>query len=284
MKYLIVAADDFGLSESINEGIAMAYKDGIVTMLNFLPSGEAFNHAVEMARELNPEEVGAHLSLTETSPVLKAHDIPSLVTGCGRFHKSRAGFFVDYFTGRVDMGEVYSELKAQLELLKGTGFRISTLSSHEHIHMMPAIFKIFLRLAGEYKIPSIRLPRNDRLTGPVTAKKIFKIALLAFFGSKLVNKPSASGVFNSGSIRGFADSGCISEELLINIIKTLDDGVTELICHPGFLSPAVLDKYRFHINCERELAALVSRRVKKAIDDNGIIRVKYSDVAPGAVN
>ena len=69
MKCLIVTADDFGLSKSINEGIVKAYKDGIVTSISLIPTGEAFHDAVALARDLKLEDIGAHLSLTETGPL-----------------------------------------------------------------------------------------------------------------------------------------------------------------------------------------------------------------------
>ena len=43
-KYLIVTADDLGLTGSINEGIAKACAEGIVTAVSVIPTGEAFEH------------------------------------------------------------------------------------------------------------------------------------------------------------------------------------------------------------------------------------------------
>ncbi|MDD5137175.1 MAG: ChbG/HpnK family deacetylase, partial [Candidatus Omnitrophica bacterium] len=80
MKYLIVSADDLGLSESISRGIIKGYEDGIVTSLNVIPSGKAFYSAASALKSLKPEEIGAHLALTETSPVTTGEKIPTLVT------------------------------------------------------------------------------------------------------------------------------------------------------------------------------------------------------------
>ena len=52
MKYLIVSADDFGLTKTTNQGIAKAYNEGIATCIQFMPSGAAFEHALGLAQEL----------------------------------------------------------------------------------------------------------------------------------------------------------------------------------------------------------------------------------------
>ncbi len=278
MKYLIVMADDFGLAESINDGIVKAYKEGIVTDLNFLPSGEAFEHAVGLAKGLGIEDVGAHLSLTETAPVSAPRNVPTLVTGSGRFHKDRSALFLAHFTWRLDRNEVYTELKAQLDLLKSRGLKISVLSSHEHIHMMPFMFDIFIDLAREYEIPFLRYIRGDKLISPVNIKKFLKYLILVFFemGSrKIIDKKKINC---SDSLRGFIDSGDINEESLLKILNSLGDGIVELVCHPGLLSPRVLDKYKFHINCERELAALMSRRARRFIAESAIVTARYGSL------
>ena len=78
MKYLIVTADDLGLARSINEGIAMAYRDGIVKSISAIPTGEAFEDALRIVKDLGLKEIGAHLALTETEPLLSS----------SRFHKN----------------------------------------------------------------------------------------------------------------------------------------------------------------------------------------------------
>ena len=49
-KTLVVNADDFGLSESINRGILSASRDGILRSTSLMPNGAAFEDAVRTAR------------------------------------------------------------------------------------------------------------------------------------------------------------------------------------------------------------------------------------------
>ncbi len=96
MRYLIVNADDFGLTKSINEGIVKAYTQGIVTSSSLMPTGEAFEDALERINNFKLGSIGAHLSLTETSPVADPAKIPSLIAKDNKFHKNHNEFLIKF--------------------------------------------------------------------------------------------------------------------------------------------------------------------------------------------
>ncbi|MDD3905830.1 MAG: ChbG/HpnK family deacetylase [Candidatus Omnitrophica bacterium] len=279
MKYLIVSADDFGLSDSINHGIMRGCEEGIVTSVNVIPSGAAFYDAASLLRMCGIKELSAHLALTETAPVTDPDMIPGLLTQEGDFHKSYMGFCFYFLRGAIVRDEIYLELKNQLERLKTCGLPITSLSSHQHIHILPGIREIFIQLAKEYDIPSIRYLHNDKLYYPYRAKKIFRKMVLKFFDRGMKNAFDKAGICHTDNLLGFFDSGDIREELLLEMINSLKSGVTELVTHPGFISAEVLDRCIFHRNCETDLAALTSRRVKKEIARKGIKLISFSDLA-----
>lgn len=281
MKYLIASADDFGLTKSLNEGIVKSYKEGIVRSINFMPSGAAFKDAEQRLHDLNPDGLGAHLSLTESSPVTDPSKIPSLVTKNGLFFKNRVDFFIRFFTKKVNINEVYLELKGQIDILKKTGIPITNLSSHEHIHMASGILNIFIRLAKEHGIPSIRYPHSENGAGRFNIRRCFKSVILRYFDAKMKVSLDNANMAYPDHFRGFLDSGRIDEEILIDMSKHLEEGATELVSHPGFLGPEILDNYPFHVNCERELYALTSPRVKKSLKENNIEMISYAKFLAG---
>ncbi|MFA6610655.1 MAG: ChbG/HpnK family deacetylase [Candidatus Omnitrophota bacterium] len=275
MKNLIVTADDFGMTKSISQGIARACKDGIVTTVSFLPTGEAFRDAVRMAGELGLKEAGAHLSLTETRPLTDPSGIPDLVTKDGRFLGGRNAFFMKFFLKGIDREQIYIEFRSQLDAIKKTGLPITHLSAHEHIHMMPDILKIFVRLAKEYDIPVIRYPHKDRQAGNSGIGVFYRSLILSYFAKGMKETLDNASVGYADHFMGFFDSGKIGEDSLLKMLGALEDGSTELVCHPGFLGPEILDRYHFHMNCENELFALTSPRVKKLIVEKGIQLTTY---------
>lgn len=278
MKQLIVTADDFGLSKSISEGIVRACREGIVTSINFLPTGPSFEETLYLIKDLKLQEIGAHLSLTETAPVTYPGQIPTLVTRSGRFHKSYMDFFLNLFLKKISREDIVLELRNQLERVKKIGIPITNLTSHEHIHMMPGLLEIFVSLAREYSIPFVRYPHADKLVRPLRLNKFFKLSLLLSLEKNMGYVIEKEGLRVTDHFIGFLDSGNLNEEVLIRLLNKLEDGVTEMVCHPGFLSPELLDKCIFHLNCEGELAAMTSRRVKKFIQDNGIILTTFGNI------
>lgn len=267
MKYLIVTADDLGITESINEGIAKACREGIVNSVSVIPTGEAFEGALKVINGLGLKEIGAHLALTETKPLLNS----------SKFYKDHNRFFLDIFLKRPDPDAIYKELKAQIELLNSAGIKITHINSHEHIHIIPQMLDIFIRLAKEYDIPAIRFPAGDRPPAALSVKENYKSFVLNYFAGRIKDNLDVSGLSHTDFFFGLIDAGRLTEEKLIRMMDNMKDGVTELVCHPGFLSPEVLDRYKWHIGAEGELFALISHRVRNAVKNNGIKLISFGE-------
>ena len=277
MKQLIIAADDFGLTKSVNEGIVRAHEEGIVTSINLLPSGDAYGDALRFAKDIGLDEAGAHLALTETKAVADPAAIPSLVDTDGNFYEGHLGFFAKFIAGAIDLDQVHVEWKAQLDKALASGIRITNLSSHEHIHMAPRLLEIIISLAKEYNIPAIRYPHSDRSFAPAGIKVLYKKLALNYFAGHMEAALKAAGIVSPDHFLGFFDSGNITEKVLTAIMDNLEDGTTELVCHPGFLGPEVLEKYTFHKNCEAELFAITSPLVKKRAEEKHVSLVSYAE-------
>ena len=103
MKYLIVNADDFGMSRGTNEGIVKAMRDGIATGVSILAAGGAFDDAVGLARANGIHGVGAHLSFTEIPNLILKDRVNSLES-----------FVAGSLFGTIRQEDVRREFRAQL--------------------------------------------------------------------------------------------------------------------------------------------------------------------------
>jgi len=278
VKKLIVTADDFGLTHSINEGILMAAREGIVTNINLIPTGDASSDAISIIKYDKIPEIGVHLALTETRPVTSIRLISGIIDGGGAFPASRSEFLKRLFSGHIDMEHVRIELKSQMDKAAHSGARITNLSSHEHLHMIPEIFKVLAGLAKEYGVRYLRVLKKEAIMPPRSLKKLFRSAVVDYFHPGMEKLLKRSALSTTDNFMGFLDSGAIREDVLLRMLSGVKEGVTELVMHPGFLDPEVLGHYRFHINCEEELYALTGAKAKKAIADNGITLCKYGDL------
>ena len=106
MLKLIVNADDFGLSEKVNEGIVSAHRNGIVKSASLMANGTAFDHAITCCAVTPTLDIGVHLNLVEEQPVLDTHQVPSLVDRKGRLPRHAKNFVRRYFAGQISLQEI----------------------------------------------------------------------------------------------------------------------------------------------------------------------------------
>src|ERR1041384_1807606 len=84
-RRLIVNADDFGRSASINQAVIRAHREGILTTASLMVNEPAFAEAVALAK-VNPRlGVGLHLTLLCGHSALSAEKIPRLVNPQNQF-------------------------------------------------------------------------------------------------------------------------------------------------------------------------------------------------------
>jgi len=155
---LIVTADDFGLSEKVNDGILEAFHKGVVRNTTVMVNYPDFEASVEFLKEAPGLDVGIHLNLTSGPPVLSPDRVSSLVDRQGKF-LGLGPFLARVALGRIQWSEVRMEWQAQIERGINRGCRFSSITSHQHIHMLPPLAKACASLAQENGIPAVRLSR-----------------------------------------------------------------------------------------------------------------------------
>src|ERR1041385_5459776 len=78
-RRLIVNADDFGRSHSINEAVIRAHREGILTSASLMVNEPSCAEAVEFAKQNPNLGVGLHLTLLMGHSALPPKEIPGLV-------------------------------------------------------------------------------------------------------------------------------------------------------------------------------------------------------------
>ena len=75
----------------------------------------------------------------------------------------------------------------------------------------------------------------------------------------------------------FYDERATLEELL-DMINTLPDGTTEIMCHPGYTDTAFVNESVYNKQRDRELEILTDPSVKEAIQANGIQLITFASL------
>jgi chitin disaccharide deacetylase len=135
-RMLIVNADDLGLSQSVNRGIAEAHERGIVTSASMMVRQGAAAAAASYARAHPELAVGLHIDL-------------------GQWDYVSGEWMVAYERcAQDDAGAVEVECRAQLEDFRRlTGRDPTHLDSHQHTHMSEPVAAVAAGLAAELGIP-----------------------------------------------------------------------------------------------------------------------------------
>jgi len=275
---LIVHADDFGISEDVNEGILKAHRNGVLTSTSIMANGRAFKDAIRKAKSNPSLDVGIHLTLVEEQPLSSVDVIPGLVSPEGNFHPNAADFTRRYLMGYVPVYQIRSELEKQIRRVLDTGIRISHLDSHQHLHMLPSILTTIIVLARKYKIPAIRIPserlRFYMLKDLVRIPRLIQMGILNLFClGKRRRVPNCTQNFV-----GFYYGGDLSTNNFYKLIDSLpSNGTCELMCHPGSQNSSQQYPHWNYHHFE-ELEALTNDKIANLLEDEGVLLVSYRDI------
>ncbi len=135
-RYLIVNADDFGLSHGVNTGIIRAHEEGVVTSASMMVRANGAAEAARFAGSHPGLSLGIHIDLGEWDctdgtwkPVYRVVDLG-------------------------DISEVHEEVYEQLSAFRQLVGREPThIDSHQHVHLRASLREIFVSVADGLDIP-----------------------------------------------------------------------------------------------------------------------------------
>ena len=274
---LIVNADDFGISEAVNRGIVEAHDRGIVTSTSIMATAAEFEHAVELARQRPRLAVGVHLVLTEQRPLIGAAAAASLVRPDGTFEPHLKQLLKKRLRGLVSMGEVRSELDAQIRRVRAAGIAISHLDGHQHVHVLPGVARVVAELAAAHGVAAVRYPaervRGYMLRSITHAPRVIEQAALNLF---CASSP-LERLRRSDEFVGFYFGGRLDEANLETVLAGLPTrGTVELMCHPGDEGMRPQDDWHYAWTAERD--ALTSPRIRELLLARGMQLVSHPKV------
>jgi predicted glycoside hydrolase/deacetylase ChbG (UPF0249 family) len=272
-RYLIINADDFGLTEGVSRGILQAHRAGVVSSTTFMVSFPWAAEMAELLREAPELGVGIHLNLTTGRPVLAPAQVASLVTREGLF--SRAFL---HLVCRVDVQDVEREWSAQIARGIDLLGRLPThLDTHRFLQGYPPFAAVFAQLAKRYGIPAAR----NLYPGPHLrpAGRLGAWNPAGFLVDRYLQR-SSQLVSHAGLHCPRATLvGDFDREELLARLDGVGEGVTELVCHPGYVDEQLRGITSLQEQREVELGALTDPAVRAKLDHLGIQLIHFGDLA-----
>ena len=265
MKRLIINSDDYGRTPDISRGIREAHLQGVVTSTTCMMNISTTAQDIEVALKETPAlGLGAHLVLTMGRPISAPETVPSIVDENGNFFKYTP--LIEQLTSLI-IQDVKREWRAQINaFIQATGKKPTHLDSHHHSsYFSPSLFHGMLELAKEYGC-AIRFPFTQ-ISGELEETAKYVPDLIREFNPR---RPDRFFV-------NFYDKTATKEDLL-NIIASVADGTSEIMCHPGFVDESFAKESVYNFQRERELKILTDPAIQQAIETHGIQLINFADL------
>ena len=261
MKRLIITADDFGLSEAVNEGIERAHRDGVLTSASLMVGGAAAADAVRRAKALPTLGVGLHLVAIEGPAVLPPNRIPELVDATGKIPADQVRLGFKYAFRPTARRQLAAEIRAQFSAYAATGLPLDHADAHKHMHLHPVVGKLLLNIGREFGLRAVRVPTE------LHGSQVFR------------GQARRAGMVFADAVFGIAGTGHMTIDRMVRLVRELPDGVSEIYTHPAAHRDAAIAALMPGYEHEAELAALVDPRLRAMLRQHGISPTRYGELS-----
>jgi predicted glycoside hydrolase/deacetylase ChbG (UPF0249 family) len=254
---IYISADDYGLCNEMSAHIQKCIDAGVLDKVSVFPNFDK----VDLLNIVNKKNIriSLHLNLVEGKCMANADEINLIADKNGDFKHTFCGLFkLNLLHTKKLEAQAYKEIKSQVLywksiLPKGSPFCID---SHQHIHMIPAIFRALNKVLidEEIKITYMRIPaepimpyiKTPSLYFTYKSINIIKQWLLKFLW--LMNN-SQTQKYNipTSLFCGILFSGKMDEKRVNKVLpkyKKLaekDGRDIEVLFHPGYMNMSEAD-------------------------------------------
>lgn len=249
---LYICADDYGMSQASCERIESCLRGGALNKISVLPNGRIKN----LKERFSNDNVilSLHINLVEGKPLSSPEKLSLLVSDNGYFKNSFGGLFLLSLSPKKREFEkqVYIEIREQIRYWKSLCPSASSIDcdSHQHVHMIPLIFKALMRAIKDenVKVEYLRYPSEPLMPYLLTPSLYFtyrpvnllKQWVLKLFGCVNRKRLTEFGI-NTAYFMGILFSGNMRSERINKVLvhyRRLADKTKsniELLFHPGYI-------------------------------------------------
>ncbi|NOS69270.1 MAG: hopanoid biosynthesis-associated protein HpnK [Verrucomicrobia bacterium] len=270
-RRLIVNADDFGRSRSINEAVIRAHREGILTTASLMVNEPDSGEAVALAKENPRLGIGLHLVLLCGRSALSPEKIPGLVNARSEFSNNPVSVGVNYFFKRSLREQLRAEIHEQFARFRATGLPLDHVNGHLHVHLHPVVFEILMEAVEQFGIRHMRLTREPFWMDVPLARgrRLYRAAHAAIYfvlGWRAQSQLKQKQIRHTQRVFGLLQNDRVDAAYVRKLLAVLLPGDSELYSHPS------LDKFR------HEFDALVDPGIRETIQRLGIQLIRYQDL------
>lgn len=271
---LILNADDFGMCDSVNDGVLHCIDHGVLNSVSLMVNMPGSKAAAAQIRRRCGIRIGLHLALVGGQPI----------GGPYRYLADERGLMPRRATvlvlrllryGRRMLDEIETELRLQIGKFREMGLSPSHIDGHDHVQLFPPIGIRMIRAARTMGIPYMRCPVEWPLGRDVAAPArdtFVKLALSQSWGRWLRWQVRRSGLTTADDLAGLYHSGRMTSDTTLLLLRTYkrsleSNKLVEVMFHPGYRSDELMQLFPSDYCWNEEVDTLTSDAFRQLVVD-----------------
>jgi len=261
MQDIIFSADDFGLTEPVNEGVEQAHTQGVLMQASLMVAAPAVADAVARAKRLPSLKTGLHLVLVDGDSLLGHGKLPHITTPDGRFPRNQTALAFRYFFAPAARRELAAEIRAQFAAYAATGLKLHHADAHKHMHLHPTVGRLMMSIGKEFGLTRIRVPAEPPATLKACGEKASFADHALYAWTKILRAQARkAGLGAADHVFGIKWSGHMTVARVNTLMQNLPMGSSEIYFHPATCTDAVLKNLMPDYEHAAELEAILKLR------------------------
>ena len=278
-KKLILHADDYGMSHSVNVATQELLEKGAISSASVMMPCPWVAEAVHWLKSRQRLDIGLHFTLTSEwktlrwGPVAPRDQVKGLLDPEGYLWPD-----VRSVAMNATAQEVETELRAQIAMAQRMGLRFTHFDTHMGtVYARPDFFEVYLKLGQEFGVP-IMLPK------PYEGMERAAPAATLDYLKEQQDRFPREGVFQLDYLITDAAPGQRTldgrRKAYHETLRTLRPGVTQIILHPGILNDELRSATGSAANRDADYRIFLEAETKALIKELDIEMVGWQDIAP----
>lgn len=286
-KYLIINADDLGMSSEFNQAICCLMTQGIVSSASLMANGRAYEEAIQDIRKYALKNIGVHLTLTcdgfENSNKISY----SSLTHDKSLEDKNGVLFCSYrdLAANASDDAIINEIYSQIKKINNDGIKFTHIDNHMYsvIHYLgfrgyDCFYKALHRLKTNRRIGFRHALKKYDIDGIRSVYPGLRIQPYAWIMNSLFNLRCPDFVFTIPYVTPQSENANQKYDLLNSFFSNIKNGVNELHVHPAIFSEELRKTnptWKDRIN-EYEALKCYSKELLR--DKYGITLISYADL------
>lgn len=287
-KYLIINADDFGMSSEFNQAICCLMKQGIVSSTSLMANGIAYEEAIRIIHEYNLKNIGVHLTLTCDGFENDNKITYPSITRAHTLEDKNGVLFCSYrdLAANASDEDIINEMYSQIMKIKNAGIEFTHIDNHMYsvIHYLgfrgyKCFYKALHRIRINRSIGFRHATRKYEINGVRSVFPGRKIQPYAWGMNILYNLRCPHFVYTIPYASPLCESVEHKQNLLNTFFSKIKSGVSELHVHPAIFSEDLRKRNPTWKDRTNEYEALRFYSKDLLMDKYGVTLISYADLA-----